>query len=153
MTTSTEVKWYAAYPVARTQPPAAIDRTQLLQLIKESQDDTKDFLLIDLRRVDHEGGTIQGSINLPAQSLFPTIPTLYTLFKAAGLKQVIWYCGSSKGRGNRGAAWFADYIQDQGDEEMKSLVLTDGINGWVKAGEEYVALVDEYKKEVWEKEA
>lgn len=40
-----------------------------------------------------QGGTIRGSINLPAQSLFPTIPTLYAWFKAAGVKKVIWYCG------------------------------------------------------------
>jgi arsenical-resistance protein 2 len=70
----------------------------------------KDFILIDLRRTDHEvlsttldrthaiisntiqGGTIRGSINLPAQGLYPTIPTLYALFKAAGLRKLIWYC-------------------------------------------------------------
>ncbi len=84
-----------------------------------------DFLLIDLRRNDHEvwarpswvlyafmpymlswlvcedvhadvgleqGGTIRGSINLPAQSLYPTIPTLYTVFKAACIHTIIWYC-------------------------------------------------------------
>jgi len=40
-----------------------------------------------------QGGTIRGSINLPAQSLWPTIPTLYEVFKAAGLRRIVWYCG------------------------------------------------------------
>ena len=39
-----------------------------------------------------QGGIIRGSINLPAQSLYPTIPTLYSMFKAAGLRKIIWYC-------------------------------------------------------------
>lgn len=40
-----------------------------------------------------QGGTIAGSINLPAQSLHSSIPTLFRLFKAAGVPKVIWYCG------------------------------------------------------------
>ena len=39
-----------------------------------------------------QGGTIRGSINLPAQSLWPTIPTLYSVLKAASVRKVIWYC-------------------------------------------------------------
>ena len=89
----------------------------------------KDYVLVDLRRNDHEGGTIHGSINLPAQNLYPTIPTLYAIFKAAGLSKIIWYCSSSKGRGTRAASWFADYIEDQKDEQMQSLVLVEGIKG------------------------
>lgn len=56
----------------------------------------------DLMRFGHlvtdcrKGGTINGSINLPAQSLYPTIPTLYRLFEAAKVETVIWYCGKCK---------------------------------------------------------
>lgn len=42
-----------------------------------------------------QGGTIHGSVNLPAQTLYPTIPTLYALFSAAKIEKVIWYCGKS----------------------------------------------------------
>lgn len=35
---------------------------------------------------------------------------------------------------------------------MKSLVLSEGIKGWVSAGPEYVALVDEYDSKAWGKE-
>ena len=56
--------------------------------------------------------------------------------------------GSSRGRGNRAAGWFDDYIQDQNDTAMKSLALLDGIKGWRDAGEEYVGLMDEYEAHV-----
>ena len=63
------------------------------------------------------------------------------------------YCwlGSSRGRGNRAAGWFDDYIQDQNDSYMRSLTLVDGIKGWRDAGEEYIQLMDEYQEQVWRK--
>lgn len=121
-----------------------------------------------------QGGTIRGSINLPAQSLYPSIPTLYTLFKAAGVKKVLWYCGmhpfalqrfaegslkipvvtgSSRGRGSRAAAWFADYISEHGDggsgSDMQSLILEGGIKGWATGGSEFVEHMDGYDEAVW----
>lgn len=59
--------------------------------------------------------------------------------------------GSSRGRGTRGAAWFADHIESEGDDKMRSLVLIEGIKGWAISGAEYVALMDEYVKDIWEK--
>lgn len=40
-----------------------------------------------------QGGTIKGALNLPAQSLYDSLETLYTLCQAAGIKRVIWWCG------------------------------------------------------------
>lgn len=33
---------------------------------------------------------------------------------------------------------------------MQSLVLAEGIKGWVGAGAGYVAMMDEYEKDTWE---
>lgn len=114
----TTAPWHAIYPTPKSDP-ASIPRMELLQWFHEGRKPGKDFMLIDLRRTDHEvssrrlpnqmrqffafkcqsicmqGGTIHGSINLPAQTLYPTIPTLYTLFSAAKIEKVIWYCGKS----------------------------------------------------------
>lgn len=88
-----EKPWHAAYPAPRSEVQW-ITRQEVLQLLKsEAQSSRKSFVLVDLRRTDFEGGTVLGAINLPAQSLWPSIPSLYGLFKAAGVKQVIWYCG------------------------------------------------------------
>jgi len=74
---------------------------------------------------------------------------LYAIFAAAGVKKVVWYCGSSKGRGSRAAGWFDDYIKDQGNKEMRSVILEGGVAGWAGAGEEYVKLMDGYVESAW----
>ncbi|KAG4437226.1 hypothetical protein IFR05_007280 [Cadophora sp. M221] len=143
-----ENTWHAAYPAPRTTA-AVITREDLLSWMSEGKVVGKDFVLVDLRRTDFEGGTIRGSINLPAQSLYPTIPSMYTLLSTAGVRTVIWYCGSSRGRGNRAAGWFADYIKEQHDTEMESRTLEGGIKGWATAGEEYTKMMVEYNVAVW----
>ncbi|KAJ6167921.1 hypothetical protein N7497_000764 [Penicillium chrysogenum] len=138
--------------ISRTKGAApSISREELVQWIRDGKQAGKDFILVDLRRTDYEGGTIQGSLNLPAQSLYPTIPTLYSLVSNSSVKYVIWYCGSSAGRGTRAAGWFADYLEDQQDTEVKSLVLSGGIKGWAAAGPEYTSLMTEYDASVWTK--
>ncbi|CAI7580772.1 unnamed protein product [Penicillium discolor] len=147
---SAELPWHAAYPAPRGAAPS-ISREELLQWIREGKQAGKDFLLVDLRRTDYEGGTIRGSLNLPAQSLYPTIPTLYSLVSNSSVKYVIWYCGSSAGRGTRASGWFADYLEDKEDTEVKSLVLSGGIKGWAAAGPDYTSLMDGYDASVWTK--
>jgi arsenical-resistance protein 2 len=152
MDSTTTTPWHAAFPAPRNTAPDSLSASQVLDLLKQ-QTSTAKFVLVDLRRNDHEGGTIQGSINLPAQSLYPSIPALYKLFQAAGIDTVIWYCGSSRGRGSRAAGWFSDHIEDRQDAKMKSVILQGGIKGWVAAGEEYTALMDGYEPSKWGEEA
>ncbi|KAJ8125777.1 hypothetical protein O1611_g7861 [Lasiodiplodia mahajangana] len=141
-----EQPWHAAFPAPKTTQPASLSREEVLDKLRTGVVG-RDFILVDVRRNDYEpgqGGTIRGAINLPAQSLFPTIPVLYQLFKNAGVRHVIWYCGSSRGRGTRAAGWFNDHIQGQGDEEMQSVILAGGIKGWAMAGDDFVTLMDGY---------
>ena len=55
-------------------------------------------LLIDLRRTDYEGGTIKGSLNIPAQSFYYNMAVLYRLCRGDGvnvMSRVLFYCGMS----------------------------------------------------------
>jgi arsenical-resistance protein 2 len=74
-----------------------MENTEVMQLLQEANQggkhDNRDFLLVDVRRTDWEGGTIATSINLPAQSFYQTRPIVYQLCKQAGIKRVIFYCG------------------------------------------------------------
>jgi len=110
------------------------------------------FLLVDVRRTDWEGGTIKFSLNLPAQSFYQSRKTLLDLCDRAGIKQVIFYCGSSNGRGPRCASWFQDYIDDIAKfsrrSSLKVLVLTGGIKGWVKEFEG--SMMEEFDEKYWE---
>lgn len=85
----------AAEPQPATFPPPhstapIITREQVLSDIS-----SPDLLLVDVRRTDYEGGTITGSINLPAQSFYMNRAVLYDLCKRAGVRRVAFYCGES----------------------------------------------------------
>ncbi|KAI8648636.1 Rhodanese domain-containing protein [Fusarium keratoplasticum] len=145
--TDAATPWHAAYPPPRNKTPAAMTRHDVLEMTRDSNNIAgRNYVLVDLRRIDHEGGTIRGSINLPAQSLYPTIPTLYSLFESARVQKIIWYCSSSRGR----AGWIKDHIDNRGNSDMESLILLEGITGWVKAGGEFVEWIDEFDVAVWE---
>lgn len=60
----------------------------------------------------------------------------------------IW-AGSSRGRGNRAAAWFADHLQTIPDVDIQSLVLEGGIKGWVSEKGEYLEYMQEYDASKW----
>ncbi|KAL2210150.1 Rhodanese-like protein [Sarocladium strictum] len=148
-TTTSEAPWHAKYPAPK-YAPGEISREEVLAMLKDpSQVAGRDFVLVDVRRNDFEGGTIRGSVNFPAQSLYPTRPAIFQMVKAAGIKQVIFYCGSCNGRGPRAAGWFGDYLAEQEYQGAQSMILTGGIKGWAKAGQEYVGLMDEFEASVW----
>ncbi|KAI9932661.1 hypothetical protein ASPWEDRAFT_102326 [Aspergillus wentii DTO 134E9] len=140
-----EQPWHAAFPAPRSTSQT-IRKEQLLQWMHEGR---KDYVVIDLRRTDFEGGTIRGTLNLPAQTLYPSIPTLYQVLSGGGIKAVIWYCGSCNGRGPRAANWFTDYLESKNDSTMQSLILEGGIKGWVKGGEEYQGLMEGFDQAFW----
>ncbi|EHK40254.1 hypothetical protein TRIATDRAFT_80524 [Trichoderma atroviride IMI 206040] len=92
----------------------------------------KDFLLVDVRRTDWEGGTVATSVNFPAQSFYQTRGAVYQLCKQAGIKRVIFYCGSCGTRGPKCAGWFQEYLDSVGEAEMKAVILRGGVKGWQK---------------------
>jgi len=49
-----EVPWHAAYPAPRNKDVQSISREDLLDWIKHGRKPGQDFILVDLRRADHE---------------------------------------------------------------------------------------------------
>lgn len=88
--------WWAAFPAPKAKV-AEIEADEVLKMLEAQsaagKDAARDFLLVDVRRNDWEGGTIATSINFPAQSLYQTRPVIHQLCKQAGIKRVIFYCG------------------------------------------------------------
>lgn len=163
-----EEPWWAPFPAVQSSPNR-IEASQVKELLEADEragpSSSREFLLVDVRRTDFEGGTIKTSINLPAHSLYQTRPVIYQLCKQAGIKQIIFYCGklrgcirteltmskqrtgSSNGRGPRSAGWMQDYLNEIGDANLEAIILTGGIKGWVKAykGD----LMDWYDEKAW----
>lgn len=116
------------------------------------------MLLIDLRRTDYEGGTIRGSLNIPAQSFYMNMATLYRLCRGDGvsvISRVLFYCGSSSGRAPRCAAWFQEYVAERArandvPEEPQCFVLEGGIKGWVNGGQAYTPFMEGFFPEYWQ---
>jgi hypothetical protein len=79
--------WTDAFPAPRTTAPI-LSREEALSDLS-----SPDLLIVDVRRTDYEGGTVRGSINLPAHSFYMNRGVLYDLCKRAGVKRVAFYCG------------------------------------------------------------
>ena len=50
------------------------------------------------------------------------------------------------------AGWFADFLSEQGDSELESFALLDGVLGWATAGEEFTDLMEGYEEAVWKQD-
>jgi arsenical-resistance protein 2 len=81
--------WTDAFPAPRITAPL-LSREEALSDLS-----SPDLLIVDVRRTDYEGGTVRGSINLPAHSFYMNRGVLYELCKRAGVKKVAFYCGKS----------------------------------------------------------
>ncbi len=60
--------WHAAYPKPRNAQPESLPRQDLLKKLRAGQKPGVDFLLVDLRRTDHEVGRLSAtapSSNIP----------------------------------------------------------------------------------------
>lgn len=49
-----EIPWQEKFPAPRTTEPSAITREELLARFEAGQQGGQDFLLVDVRRTDHE---------------------------------------------------------------------------------------------------
>ncbi|KAM0749359.1 hypothetical protein T439DRAFT_290484, partial [Meredithblackwellia eburnea MCA 4105] len=135
-----EKPWYAVYPTPKSTPiqTSAEEVHELVKAHLASTDgdaslkNHPEFLIVDVRRTDFDVAFIPTAINLPAHSLYPTLPSLLPLLTT--YKRVIFHCQSSSGRGPRSAGWYQDLLDEKGitGEISRAEVLTGGIKGWVK---------------------
>lgn len=91
-----EAPWWHKFPAATRTAPLYTKETLLRQFTILGDILNAGTLLIDVRRTDHEGGTIRGSLNMPAQSFYMHMATLYRLCHGDGvnvISRVMFYCG------------------------------------------------------------
>jgi len=63
-----EQPWYAAYPEPKPEYAAEVMPQRRAMMVLSMR--IASMLIIDVRRLDYEGGAIRGSLNIPAQG-FP----------------------------------------------------------------------------------
>ncbi|KAL4077555.1 Rhodanese-like domain-containing protein [Scleroderma citrinum] len=119
--------WWIAYPAPSSEVPS-LDCDDVATLVKRAN--KEDYVVIDVRRNDRVGGHVRGSAQHPAQTFYDELPTFHKTFQEK--KQVIFYCGSSNGRGPRCAKWYQDYLNEVGNTHSKAYILSGGIKEWKK---------------------
>ncbi|GLB43152.1 putative ribosomal protein L11 methyltransferase (PrmA) [Lyophyllum shimeji] len=128
--TSALLRWWDAYPKVKSSP-ALISSEELAALMLETRPSgpQHDLAVIDVRRDDHAGGHVRGSDNWPAQTFHDDLPAF--LEKYRHTSHVIFYCGSSSGRGPRCAGWYQDYLDETGTTTSTAYVLRGGVKAWL----------------------
>ncbi|QIW95754.1 hypothetical protein AMS68_001272 [Peltaster fructicola] len=143
-----QAAWYDAFPAPRLTAEVMPQRRAFMVLSMR----IASMLIIDVRRTDYEGGSIRGSLNIPAQGLWWNRGMLYELAYKAGMEWVVFTCGSSQGRGPRCASWFLEHVREvAGDNDMQVMVLEGGIKGWVQAGPQFTQLMDGFDESHWQR--
>jgi arsenical-resistance protein 2 len=144
---SAEKPWHASFP-APTMTAEVMPQRRAFMILSMK---IASMLIIDVRRTDYEGGSIRGSINIPAQGFWWNRGMLYELAYKADMEWVVFTCGSSNGRGPRCAGWFLEYVRNVAeDQNMQVMVLEGGVKGWVKAGPQYIQFMDGFRQEHWD---
>jgi len=131
--------WWDAYP-APASPASSLECGEVADLIRNPELGEKDFVVVDVRRNDHAGGHVRGSVQQPAQTFYDDLFKFYEEHKET--KQVIFYCGSSLGRGPRCAKWYQDYLDQQGNTESKAFWMLGGAKEWLLSYKGQADLVD-----------
>jgi len=131
--------WWDAYPTP-VSSASSLKCEEVADLIKNPELGEKDFVVVDVRRHDHAGGHVRGSVQQPAQTFYDDLSKFYEEQKET--KQVIFYCGSSNGRAPRCAKWYQDYSDQQENTESKALWMIGGAKEWVSAYKGQADLVD-----------
>ncbi|KIM65517.1 hypothetical protein SCLCIDRAFT_472216 [Scleroderma citrinum Foug A] len=118
--------WWIAYPAPSSNVPS-LDCDDVATLVKNNEED---YVVIDVRRADYAGGHVRGSEQRPAQTFYNELPGFHQTFREK--KHVIFYCGSSNGRGPRCAKWYQDYLNEVSDTHSKAYILSGGFKEWKK---------------------
>ncbi|KAN0093411.1 S-adenosyl-L-methionine-dependent methyltransferase [Tylopilus felleus] len=131
--------WWDAYP-APVSSVGSLECGEVADLIRNAELGGKDFIVVDVRRNDHTGGHVRGSVQRAAQTFYDDVPKFYEEHKDT--KEVIFYCGSSNGRAPRCARWYQDYLDQQGNTQSKAFCMIGGAKRWVSSFKGEADLVD-----------
>ncbi|KAG0252269.1 hypothetical protein BG011_007084 [Mortierella polycephala] len=151
--------------MATHQQPQYVDSDVLKALVEDkTKVPGKDYLVVDVRDEDYEGGHIPGCLNVPANELPEKLPLLIEEYKA--VPQLFFHCALSQVRGPKAAnRWSAALAErdmelakteaaaavaaDQGPLSQKVNILRGGFTEWQLKYKSDRNLVEDYKAEYW----
>ncbi|CAI2162648.1 6943_t:CDS:2 [Funneliformis geosporum] len=125
-----------------------IKQSELARIMKDiTQIPGKDYLVVDVRDDDYEGGNIPYSINSPSHKIHDHIDAL--VFKHNQVPRIIFTCALSQVRGPKCARI---YKENTTNKDQKVQVLQGGFSEWQREYKDDPQLVEKYVAEHWEYE-
>ncbi|KAI9291761.1 Rhodanese-like protein [Neoconidiobolus thromboides FSU 785] len=134
-----------------------IDPKQLAEdILNDKLRVNDDIAIVDVRDNDFVGGNVTGVINSPSKKYEDEKQELYNRVKDK--KRVIFYCGSSTGRGPRIAGFYKDFLNQRqkeddfdGNKDQKVEVLSYGFKAWYPLYKDETKLVENFDPLIWDK--
>ncbi|RHZ62401.1 hypothetical protein Glove_340g14 [Diversispora epigaea] len=128
-----------------------INHDELKDLIKDkSKIPGKDYLVVDVRDDDYEGGNIPNSINRQSSKIHDSVENLISEYNK--VPQIIFTCALSKVRGPKCARIYSEelFLNKGIKTDQKVQVLKNGFEGWQSYYKDDPELVENYNKEIWD---
>lgn len=96
-------------------------------MIKSDKVPRKDYLVVDVRDDDFEGGNIKGAVNMPSSKFWDSVDDLVRDTRET--KAVIFHCALSQVRGPKAARVYAETRQNmlqEPEQVAEVFILRDG---------------------------
>jgi len=125
-----------------------IKPTELAQVIKDpSQVPGKDYLVVDVRDDDFEGGNIPNSINSPSKKFLDEVDNLVSKYNQ--VPKLVFTCALSQVRGPKCARIYKETLENKGIDQ-KIQVLQGGVGEWQKQHKNDPQLIENYDADFWD---
>ncbi|RKP26843.1 Rhodanese-like domain-containing protein [Syncephalis pseudoplumigaleata] len=131
-----------------------IESDELASLLRNSALTPRvDYVIIDVRDDDFEGGNIVSAINVPSHRLMEQLPALVKQY--AHVPKIIFHCALSQVRGPTSAGLYHQAAMQRivvAGEPQQVLVLRGGFALWQAKFKDAADLIENYNRELWESE-
>jgi len=126
-----------------------VNDSEIIKLLRDkTKVPRKDYVIIDVRDHDFEGGNIPGSVNVPSQHFIDSVHKLIEEYK--NVPQVYFHCALSQSRGPKAARIYNESKSLQGiKSDQQVAVLKGGFEQWYLKHRNDPTLIENHDPEVW----
>ncbi|CAB4405521.1 unnamed protein product [Rhizophagus irregularis] len=130
-----------------------IKPSELVEIIKDTTKvPGKDYLVVDVRDDDYEGGNIPNSINSPSKKFHDDVNDLISKYNQ--VPRIVFTCALSQVRGPKCARIFKEVTENtkKTGTNQKVQVLQGGISEWQSQNKADPKLIENYDPDCWEED-
>lgn len=130
--------------------PVFAEPEELMDLVRDTTKKAgKDYVIVDVRGDDYDGGHIPGAINVPANQMYDKANDLISEYK--DVPKIYFHCALSQVRGPKSARIYSETMNNLGVQtDQKVKILRNGFEGWHAKYRKEEDLIEDYDKSVWE---